>query len=91
MYQDETLKCDDCGKEFVFTTGEQEFYSEKGLVNKPKRCNDCRQNRRRQNRKKLFDAVCSECGIDTKVPFKPINGKEIYCKDCYSKRAASQV
>ena len=38
MYQDETLKCEDCGKEFVFSTGEQEFYAEKGLVNKPKRC-----------------------------------------------------
>jgi len=89
MYQDETLKCEDCTKEFTFTVGEQEFYAEKGLVNKPKRCPDCRQTRRQQNRKKLFDAVCSECGIDTKVPFKPITGKEIYCKECYSKRASS--
>lgn len=38
MYQDETLICEDCGKEFVFTAGEQEFYAEKGLSNKPKRC-----------------------------------------------------
>lgn len=37
MYQDETLQCEDCGKEFVFTAGEQEFYAEKGLVNKPKK------------------------------------------------------
>lgn len=36
MYQDETLICEDCGCEFVFTAGEQEFYAEKGLTNKPK-------------------------------------------------------
>ena len=48
MYQDETLKCEDCGKEFVFSTGEQEFYAEKGLVNKPKRCPECRKERRQK-------------------------------------------
>ena len=86
MYQDETLKCEDCGKEFVFSTGEQEFYAEKGLVNKPKRCPECRKERRQKNRRKMHDAVCSQCGAKTKVPFKPIEGKEIYCKECYQKR-----
>ena len=86
MFQDETLKCEDCGKEFVFTVGEQEFYAEKGLVNKPKRCPECRQLRRQKSKKRLYDAVCSECGAATKVPFKPIEGKEIYCKECFHKR-----
>ena len=31
MYEDKTLVCRDCGQEFVFTAGEQEFYAEKGL------------------------------------------------------------
>ncbi|MBQ7784571.1 MAG: zinc-ribbon domain-containing protein, partial [Clostridia bacterium] len=31
MYQDKTLTCRDCGQEFVFTAGEQEFYAEKGF------------------------------------------------------------
>ena len=52
MYQDETLKCEDCGQEFVFTVGEQEFYAEKGLVNKPKRCPECRKDRRQRNSRK---------------------------------------
>ena len=26
MYEDKTLVCKDCGAEFVFTAGEQEFY-----------------------------------------------------------------
>ena len=32
MYEDKTLVCKDCGAEFVFTAGEQEFYAEKGVA-----------------------------------------------------------
>lgn len=38
---DITIKCKDCGKEFVFTEGEQEFYREKEFAN-PVRCKECR-------------------------------------------------
>ena len=31
MYEDKTLICKECGNEFVFTAGEQEFYASKGL------------------------------------------------------------
>lgn len=40
--QDKTIVCKDCGKEFVFTVGEQEFYEEKGFTNAPVRCKECR-------------------------------------------------
>lgn len=40
--EDKTLKCKDCGSDFVFTSGEQEFYKEKGFENEPQRCPDCR-------------------------------------------------
>ena len=53
MYQDEKLICEDCGKEFDFTAGEQEFYASKGLTNKPKRCPECRKARRQKNRRKM--------------------------------------
>jgi len=43
---DRTLECKDCGKEFVFTEGEQEFYKEKGFENDPVRCPDCRRARK---------------------------------------------
>lgn len=39
---DKTLTCRDCGKEFVFTAGEQEFYAEKGFEHEPTRCLECR-------------------------------------------------
>ncbi|MEQ8154578.1 MAG: zinc-ribbon domain-containing protein [Clostridiaceae bacterium] len=44
--EDRTLVCKDCGKEFVFTVGEQEFYKEKGFENDPVRCPECRKARK---------------------------------------------
>ena len=37
MYEDKTLVCKECGKEFVFTAGEQEFYAERGFQDVYKR------------------------------------------------------
>lgn len=45
---DKTLKCRDCGSEFIFSVGEQEFYKEKGFENDPVRCPDCRRARKAQ-------------------------------------------
>lgn len=41
-FADKTLTCRDCGENFTFTAGEQEFYAEKGFTNEPTRCPDCR-------------------------------------------------
>ena len=46
--EDKTIICKDCGNEFVFTVGEQEFYKEKGFENDPVRCPDCRRARKQQ-------------------------------------------
>ncbi len=47
---DRTLKCKDCGSDFVFTEGEQQFYQEKGFENDPVRCPECRRARKAQRR-----------------------------------------
>ena len=47
---DKNLTCKDCGKEFVFTEGEQAFYLEKGFENEPQRCPDCRRARKQTRR-----------------------------------------
>ena len=39
-YVDKTLTCSDCGMEFAFDAGEQEFFASKGFVNEPGRCPD---------------------------------------------------
>ena len=41
-----------------------------------------------KSKRKMYDAVCSECGAQTKVPFKPTEGKEVFCKECFLKRQA---
>lgn len=33
-----------------------------------------------------FPVVCSECGKNTTVPFKPRQGWPVYCMFCYTKR-----
>ena len=47
--QDKELKCKDCGADYLFTVGEQEFFKEKGFDNEPVRCPDCRRARKQQN------------------------------------------
>jgi len=44
---DRSLTCRDCGQEFVFTVGEQEFYQQRGFSD-PQRCSNCRQARKSQ-------------------------------------------
>ena len=46
--EDKTIVCNDCGKEFVFSVGEQEFFKEKGFENDPVRCPECRKARKAQ-------------------------------------------
>ena len=50
--EDKKIICKDCGNEFVFTVGEQEFYKEKGFDNDPVRCADCRRARKQQNNRR---------------------------------------
>lgn len=55
IMEDRTLVCKDCGNEFIFTVGEQEFYKEKGFENDPVRCPDCRRARKQQRNNRNFD------------------------------------
>ena len=36
--------------------------------------------------REMHKATCSECGNECEVPFKPMEGKPVYCRDCYRKR-----
>ena len=47
---DKQLVCKECQKEFLFTLGEQEFYKEKGFLNAPQRCPECRKARKQEKR-----------------------------------------
>lgn len=100
-FEDRTLSCRDCGNDFLFTQGEQEFYRQKGFTNEPTRCRDCRESRKKRmgggdvlapraheaSPMILFAAVCSACSSSTQVPFEPAPGKPVYCRDCYHLRS----
>ena len=35
--------------------------------------------------REMNKATCSDCGQECEVPFKPKEGKPVYCRDCYQK------
>ncbi|WP_011391912.1 zinc-ribbon domain containing protein [Neomoorella thermoacetica] len=100
IYQDKTLTCKECGAEFVFTAGQQEFFAEKGFTNEPSRCPACRAARKQrtgggQRRndfysgpRQMYKAICSQCGSLTEVPFEPRGDRPVYCRECYSNMRA---
>jgi CxxC-x17-CxxC domain-containing protein len=36
--------------------------------------------------REMSKAVCTECGAECEVPFKPTEGKPVYCRDCWQKK-----
>jgi CxxC-x17-CxxC domain-containing protein len=97
-----TLHCRDCGRDFLFTVGEQEFFQSRGLTNNPSRCPECRTARKQQqggsgggygggegrSRREFFSAVCSNCGREARVPFQPRGDRPVYCSECYQQMNA---
>ena len=87
MYEDITLVCKDCGQEFVFTAGEQEFYASRGFENQPQRCKACRDARKNATRgeRQMYEATCAACGKVARVPVQPREDRPVYCSDCFAK------
>ena len=65
-----TLPCRQCGRQFIFTKAEQEFYEMKGFA-PPGRCAECR-----STRQTLHSLVCSECGTEME------KGTSVFCAPC---------
>lgn len=92
-FEDRSLQCSDCGATFTFSAEEQQFFQSKGYTNDPKRCPACREARRAMRysgndyrpRRQMFPVVCAECGKETEVPFEPVQGRPVYCSECYQK------
>jgi CxxC-x17-CxxC domain-containing protein len=100
-FVDRLLTCVDCRGQFVFTAGEQIFFLDKQFKNDPKRCKPCKAKRaalgaragsgtgagtgtaRTETR-----THCSECHIETTVPFKPTQGRPVLCRQCFQGRRA---
>ncbi len=96
-FTDKSLNCADCGQEFIFSRNEQSFYAERGFTNEPKRCKNCRDKRKTSRdggsgegrSRQMVSVTCDSCGIPTEVPFTPVSGKPVYCRDCYNQRRSN--
>ena len=95
-FQDRILRCVDCSAEFVWTAGEQQFFADKNFKNEPKRCKVCRDKRKTSRdgnggsrERQMVSVTCDSCGVATEVPFTPVSGKPVYCRDCYNQRRSN--
>ncbi len=92
-FADKSINCVECGSAFTFTGGEQEFYSQKGYMNEPKRCISCRANRRAQRTgveaREMHPAKCAKCNVETRVPFRPRGDRPVYCSSCFATVSAA--
>lgn len=100
VYADQTRMCRECGREFTWTAGEQEFFAARGLQNPPNRCPECRAaakavrnagSSRVSADRQMFEVTCSQCGQPARVPFQPRLDKPVYCSDCFSQQRAGSA
>src|SRR3954464_12992707 len=93
-FQDRILRCVDCGAEFVWTAGEQLFFADKNFKNEPKRCKSCKSKRASPpsaagglaRERGQHPTNCSACGKETTVPFRPTQGRPVFCRECFQSR-----
>jgi CxxC-x17-CxxC domain-containing protein len=91
-FQDRVLKCSDCGQDFVFTAGEQSFFHDKQFKNLPRRCKACKLKHSppkatpNHSAKQETAAVCAGCGKETTLPFRPTQGRPVFCRECFGKQ-----
>jgi CxxC-x17-CxxC domain-containing protein len=92
QFDDRTLSCVDCGADFIFTAGEQHFFHDKSFKNEPKRCKSCKAKRTGGGAagpgRVETTTKCSHCGRETTVPFKPTQGRPVFCRECFQGKKA---
>lgn len=100
IHEDKVLTCRECATQFLFSSGEQEFFASRGLLNEPARCPACRSARKAARtsgllpggRRELHEMTCAQCGGVARVPFIPRNDKPVYCSTCFEQfRAPEQA
>ncbi|MFP6570525.1 MAG: CxxC-x17-CxxC domain-containing protein [Dehalococcoidia bacterium] len=104
MFQDRNIGCVECGEEFVFSSDDQQYHSERGYSD-PKRCPSCRAARRSQggggggyggggggfrSDRPMFTTTCAQCGQEAQVPFEPRGDRPVYCNSCFSQQRQSR-
>ena len=85
QYADKTLTCRDCNATFVFTSGEQEFYTSRGFDNPPSRCPSCRATRKAERANSFGPSTYASSGY-TAAP-----RREMFVTTCASCNGEARV
>ena len=87
-FADRDVQCVSCGLMFVFSSGEQQFFHEKGFTNEPRHCKQCKAKRQGVGGRSQIETrvTCSEFGNNTTFPFKPTQGKPVTFRVCFANR-----
>ena len=85
--------CAECGNEcevpFEPTKDKPVYCMECFKKRKPRRSFQSRgrfNDRFGRQERRMYKATCAECNKECEVPFKPMEGKPVYCRECYSQR-----
>jgi CxxC-x17-CxxC domain-containing protein len=62
---DKIPACRDCGVDFVFTAGEQDFFASRGLTGEPGRCPTCRAERKADRGGKYTGGAYTSGGLSS--------------------------
>jgi CxxC-x17-CxxC domain-containing protein len=67
------------------------FYADKNFKNEPKRCRGCKSKRAQLGPPAARERIetrttCSACGKETTVPFRPTQGRPVFCRECFLQR-----
>jgi CxxC-x17-CxxC domain-containing protein len=87
-FSDRTLTCIDCGQPFVFSAGEQLYFSEKHFRHDPKHCKACRAKRANRPMSLETTVTCAACGATASVPFRPRQDRPVLCRVCFHRQRA---
>jgi CxxC-x17-CxxC domain-containing protein len=98
-FRNQIRTCVDCGVEFIFTAGEQSFFYDKSFKHAPRRCKACKAKRISAEgpgsrtvllrlTRAVTSAICAQCGTETTVPFRPTQGRPVFCRECFRNRRA---
>jgi CxxC-x17-CxxC domain-containing protein len=85
-FTDKALKCVDCGEHFVFSAGEQAFFSEKQFQHEPKHCKRCKAKVYSRRARAESTVTCAACGTSTIVPFVPSQDRPVLCRLCLDRQ-----
>ena len=82
--------CDECGKDCQVPfkpRGDKPVYCSECFEHKsegsPRRSDRKDMGRQSFREKRIYRAVCDECGNDCDVPFRPSGDKPVYCDNCF--------